>query len=531
MSKLPSELTSEPKAQLLDAPVGLPTSSEDKELVLAFKRGDDGAYQEIYERHRVKVTNLCRRMLSNPDDAAEATQETFLRVYQALARFNGRYQLGPWITRIATNVCLDMLRARSRRPKGVMSLDAVDEEIIGHQGGDTPESLLMRGADGDSIRCTLDSLPPVHRVAIVLRDYEGLSYADIATAMQMTEVQVKALLHRARKGFKRSWLSSVSLLAPVRWFRVRRLGAIKDQAQAVSTPMADLMTSTGHVISSCSVALQSCGHVVGERLAAGLVTVGMAAVATGASIAGHVPPPPERIERTESQTSEVELLSASKDESGPEHVPTSKARSVTTADRTEDPAPEPPEVVPTPEPSPTPSATPTPAPSSSSTPPAGGGDKPKEGTVGGGTTPVAAPFTPVLRFNRQGASTTGSIPASHSAVVDCTKVGLQQKLSGQIHDFDGSLPARLALEVGTNASLELVVSKGDREFTYRGGAGQVQSSLSGSRLTLSFLGSYGFVGNDPQSANLPQYGRFRGEVTLDCAALSVVTQSLVFETG
>src|SRR5687767_7015316 len=109
--------------------LGLPTGSfEDKELTLAFQAGQKGAYQAIYERHHPRVSNVCRRMLSDPQDAQDATQETFLRVYQALGRFNGRYQLGAWITRIATNVCLDHLRGGKRRPTKQVSFEEIEDE-------------------------------------------------------------------------------------------------------------------------------------------------------------------------------------------------------------------------------------------------------------------------------------------------------------------------------------------------------------------------------------------------------------------
>src|SRR5437899_84142 len=83
----------------------------EKDLVLAFKAGQAAAYDEIFERYRPMVEHICRRLLKNPDDAQEATQETMLRVLQGLPQFNGRYLLQAWVARIATNVCLDVLRA------------------------------------------------------------------------------------------------------------------------------------------------------------------------------------------------------------------------------------------------------------------------------------------------------------------------------------------------------------------------------------------------------------------------------------
>ena len=95
------------------------TSSElptEKELVLAFQSGQGDAYARIYQRYLPVVGSICRRMLKDLDDAEEATQETMLRVLQGLGQFNGRYLLQAWVARIATNVCLDVLRARARHP-------------------------------------------------------------------------------------------------------------------------------------------------------------------------------------------------------------------------------------------------------------------------------------------------------------------------------------------------------------------------------------------------------------------------------
>src|SRR5919202_3842882 len=86
----------------------------DRELVLAFQAGDEAAYDEIYRRCRPVAESISRRLLKNPEDAKEASQETMLRVLQALPRFNGRYLLQAWAASIAAKVCLDALRARTR---------------------------------------------------------------------------------------------------------------------------------------------------------------------------------------------------------------------------------------------------------------------------------------------------------------------------------------------------------------------------------------------------------------------------------
>src|SRR5919106_3427438 len=210
-------------------PIGTP---EEHALALAFKSGERDAYRAIHDRYEARVQSVCRRMLHNPEDAAEAAQETFLRVYQGLGTFNGRYRLGAWVVRIATNVCLDQLRASTRRPSDPTPTELLDLESAPVDGND-PEILFMRYAEGRKVRKILDSLPPMHRAAIVLRDFEGVSYAEIAETLELSECQVKALLHRARRGFRKNWTQAfASLLAPLAAFRRFLVRPAKSDASA-----------------------------------------------------------------------------------------------------------------------------------------------------------------------------------------------------------------------------------------------------------------------------------------------------------
>ncbi|MFN2593829.1 MAG: sigma-70 family RNA polymerase sigma factor [Actinomycetota bacterium] len=260
-------------------PVG---TSEDKQLTLSFQVGDKGAYQAIYDRYSARVLSVCRRMLNQPEDAKEASQETFLRVYQGLARFNGRYQLGPWITRIATNVCLDQLRARQRKPSQAMPLeDFIKIEAVPQEKMAEPEEVVIRNFESRRVRKVLESLPPAHRAAIVLRDFEGLSYSEVAAVMGVTECQVKALIHRARRGFKRSWTSSVAALLPFRF--IGRHTDSFEHGQGLSGTAGSL----AQVATSCSAAFQQCGQYVTERAAGVVTAVLIGGVAAAGAVSAH----------------------------------------------------------------------------------------------------------------------------------------------------------------------------------------------------------------------------------------------------
>ena len=171
--------------------------SSDRELVLAFQAGRAGAYDEVYKRHHFRIQGVCVRMLGNPQDAEEAVQETFLRAYQALPRFNGEFQLGAWLARIATNVCVDHLRSRSRTH--LVALPPEDAM----EGDDGPEEVVV--GDHPRLDEALSEIQPLHAQALALRAVQGLSHQEIAGHLAMTPAQVKALLHRARRSLRRAW--------------------------------------------------------------------------------------------------------------------------------------------------------------------------------------------------------------------------------------------------------------------------------------------------------------------------------------
>jgi len=259
---------------------------EERELVLAFKAGKEDAYREIYDLYMPRARSICRRMLGDDQDAQEACQEVFLRVFQSLPRFNGRYQLGAWIARIATNHCLDVLRARTRRPGDTASFEELADLPDTVPDRSDPEIAYIRKSEGRRVRRVLDSLPPLHRAAIVLRDFEGLSYDEISSILGISECQLKALLHRARKGFRRSWpVEALSALIPARLLgRVRRAEtSVRDGAPVpgsqAGAQLAEVVSSAAPAATSCAGMLQQCGQMMTERVAA-IVTVAVVGTAS-----------------------------------------------------------------------------------------------------------------------------------------------------------------------------------------------------------------------------------------------------------
>ena len=222
----------------------------DRDLVVAFKGGVPGAYEEMYRRYSDRVHGVCRRMLHSPEDAREATQETFLKAYVALPRFNGEYKLGAWLQRIASNVCLDYIRRRGRTAVST-PLEAQHESLNTDLG---PEDMVIR--DIPALQ-TLDDIQPLHAEALRLRNLQGMSHIEIAAQLNMTPTQVKALLHRARASFKRAWgQASGWVLAPLVGLRSfleeTRHGSTVVQLPAVTQVTAPLlaekMTATAMVV-------------------------------------------------------------------------------------------------------------------------------------------------------------------------------------------------------------------------------------------------------------------------------------------
>ncbi len=172
------------------------------ELIEAAKAGRQEAYTAIVERYSGTVYNLALRLTGNPQEAEDVLQETFISAFRALSRFEGRSQLGTWLYRIAYNAALMRLRKRQ------VPTQSLDEPLIGDDGdlvprqfvdwGRLPDELLLGKELRSTLEAALKTLPVSLRSVFVLRDIEGLSTAETAQALGLTETNVKVRLHRAR---------------------------------------------------------------------------------------------------------------------------------------------------------------------------------------------------------------------------------------------------------------------------------------------------------------------------------------------
>lgn len=174
----------------------------DPALVKACQRGEAGALDALIRATYADVYALCRRMLADPDEAADATQEVFVRVMRSVLGFRGESSFGTWLHRVTVNVCLTALRRRSRaRATGTVAGGtpfALPGDEISLESAEGSPSELAETADLVArSEAALAALPEDARAVVVLRDLEGLSTREVAELLGVTETVVKVRLHRA----------------------------------------------------------------------------------------------------------------------------------------------------------------------------------------------------------------------------------------------------------------------------------------------------------------------------------------------
>lgn len=166
-------------------------------LVRAARDGDHQAFAALVERYQRPVFSLAYRMLGDGDDAEEAAQEAFLRVYRALGAYDFRRPFSTWLLSIAAHHCIDRLRRRPARP--VVAIDALAPWQQLASDAVDPEEDAIRSDEADRVQAGLNRLPADYRVVLILRYWHDFGYADIAALLGSTESAVKSRLHRARE--------------------------------------------------------------------------------------------------------------------------------------------------------------------------------------------------------------------------------------------------------------------------------------------------------------------------------------------
>ncbi len=165
------------------------------------RNGDVGAFEELTTAYYSKVYSICYRMLNNTEDAYEQAQETFIKAFKYIKDFKGNCAISTWLYRIATNVCLDFIRKNKK--KKVISIEQntfedlqLKDSLISENPG--PEKVAETNAQKQAIKEAMDKMNEKNRLAIILRDFMGLSYEEISETMKIPVGTVKSRISRAR---------------------------------------------------------------------------------------------------------------------------------------------------------------------------------------------------------------------------------------------------------------------------------------------------------------------------------------------
>lgn len=156
-------------------------------------------FKQLYDQHVRMVYNLCLNHLRNKDEAAEATQDVFLKVHEKLAGFKGDASVKTWIYRITVNTCLDRIKAAKRKKRAFFGISLSAEERTAEVPVfDHPGVLLEEREAMERLFADIDALPENQRTALLLKGTEGLSMDEIAVVMGTSAKAVESLLSRAR---------------------------------------------------------------------------------------------------------------------------------------------------------------------------------------------------------------------------------------------------------------------------------------------------------------------------------------------
>jgi RNA polymerase sigma-70 factor (ECF subfamily) len=174
----------------------------DQELVERVQRGDKKAFDILVLKYQHKIIKLISRYVRDQDEVQDVAQEAFIKAYRALAGFRGESAFYTWLYRIAINTAKNHLVAMGRRPPG-SDVDAEDAVLFDGDSAlkesDTPERLALKDEIEQTILTAIDELPEDLRTAITLREMEGMSYEEIALAMDCPIGTVRSRIFRARE--------------------------------------------------------------------------------------------------------------------------------------------------------------------------------------------------------------------------------------------------------------------------------------------------------------------------------------------
>jgi RNA polymerase sigma-70 factor (ECF subfamily) len=192
-----------------DADAGQPAGTEqsDLELVRRAQKNERGAFDLLVLKYQHKVVKLVARLLRDPTEAEDVAQEAFVKAYRALGSFRGDSAFYTWLYRIAVNTARNSIASRQRRPldyEAELSESEQNNVAARLKHDDTPEATVLSEEIHQTVNQAIEQLPEDLRTAIVLREIEGLSYEEIAAAMDCPVGTVRSRIFRAREAIDRA---------------------------------------------------------------------------------------------------------------------------------------------------------------------------------------------------------------------------------------------------------------------------------------------------------------------------------------
>jgi RNA polymerase sigma-70 factor (ECF subfamily) len=183
-------------------------AEQDRVLIERARTGDQRAFREIVDRHQRRAFAIALALVRDEQDAREVVQEAFLRVYRGLDAFHGGSSFFTWLYRIVTNLAIDLIRKPARRDAELDENREIHDEahipLLARIDGADPLDVVRRREIGGRIQQALDALPPYHRGVIVMREIEGLSYEEMAQAMNVSKGTIMSRLFHARQKLQRA---------------------------------------------------------------------------------------------------------------------------------------------------------------------------------------------------------------------------------------------------------------------------------------------------------------------------------------
>lgn len=172
-------------------------------------KGDDAAFGNLVEKYQKPVFSLCYRMLGNSNDAEDAAQESFIRAFDHLKRYDPNRSFATWLLSIASHYCIDRMR---KRKLDTVSTDVLPAEIVPDRNAPNPEKEYRAREKEALIQDLMKDLKPTDRAAIILRYWHEYSEVEIAETLNLSVSAVKSRLFRSRQALANSWLAAEKAL-------------------------------------------------------------------------------------------------------------------------------------------------------------------------------------------------------------------------------------------------------------------------------------------------------------------------------